>query len=69
MLELLIGTFMAVGIQFTQLDDRRVAISSKDAEILRTSTEFQMIIDEGVAADEIVVTDSIDPTSDSSQHE
>jgi hypothetical protein len=70
MLELLIGTLMTVGIQFTQLDDGKVAISFKDAETLRSSSsEYQMIIDEGIASQDVIVTEAVDPSSDSSQRE
>jgi len=61
MLDLLIGIFMTVGVQYTQLDDGRIAISANDAERLQSSS-FQQIFDEGRACESVVITESVDPT-------
>jgi len=69
MLDLLIGIFMMTGTQFTQLDDGRVAISTDEAERLRSTTEFQSVIDEGIATESVVITSGIDPASTSDDKE
>jgi hypothetical protein len=65
MLDLLIGIFMMTGTQFTQLDNGRVAISTIDADKLKSATEFQSIIDEGMAAEDVVIINETDPSSTS----
>jgi len=64
MLDLLIGIFMTVGVQYTQLDDGKIAISASDAVRLEGSLEFQRNLDI-LPLEAIVIADEVDPNSSS----
>ena len=70
MLDLLISILMMLGIQFTQTGTGQIAISSKDADTLKSSEEFQKSASEGnVSYEDIVILDDIDPSLSSDSHE
>jgi hypothetical protein len=65
MLELLISIMMTLNIHFTVID-KQVQISSEDMKILQSSELFQR---SGISPlEDITITDSIDPTSTSTNN-
>ena len=68
MLELIISILMSLGIQFTQLEGGKIAISSSDADRLKSSEKIQNA-DGTLSLDEVVVVTGIDPSSESANKE
>ena len=61
MLDLLIAIFITTGTQFTQINDGKLAISIDSAERLKSSSDFQRVIDDAIDANDVIVMDDIDP--------
>ena len=64
MLDLLISIMMTLNIHFTVIDENKIQISSRDAEVLFASSEYQKS-STILPIEDIVIADEVDPTSSS----